>query len=92
MSEYTPDTEEVFIMWECLLWEGIASEESMKDADWDGDRMRAQLSRWLDQVKAEAWDEGAKAERDYQWRHEDADAAGQGVMISRKSNPYLKKA
>jgi hypothetical protein len=58
VSEYTPDTEEVRMQWETSLWEGVASDESRADAQWDGGRMNAQFDRWLESVKAEAWGRG----------------------------------
>lgn len=52
----------------------------------------AQFDRWLAEhdrvVAANAWDEGKKSADDYYWRCDDADAAGQGVMIFRPKNPY----
>jgi hypothetical protein len=68
MDDYTPTTEEVFDAWEAALWEGIADNKSRADADWDGDRMRAQLSRWLASVRADAWDEGWVASESYTGR------------------------
>lgn len=51
MSDYIPDTEEVSNMYSSPSWVTLA-EESERYEEFD---------RWLDSVKAEAWDEGAAA-------------------------------
>ena len=47
MSEYTPDTEEVKIKYRLASGNGFEAP--------------AEFDRWLNSIKAEAWDEGAKA-------------------------------
>ena len=54
MSDYIPDTEEVSNMYSSPSWVTLA-EESERYEEFD---------RWLDSVKAEAWDEGYEAARD----------------------------
>jgi len=51
MSDYIPDTEEVSNMYSSPSWVTLA-EESERYEEFD---------RWLDSVKAEAWDEGWNA-------------------------------
>ena len=43
-------------------------------------------------ARAEAWDAGRMAWQKYVWRREDADAAGQGVILSEPLNPYRQEA
>lgn len=44
------------------------------------------------EAKAEAWDEGLSAAYGHVYRQEDADAAGQGVLIPSPANPYRSEA
>ena len=86
MNDYTPTTEEVRDGYELNASDLCRQPLGHRDHYAEFDRWLAEHDR---QVKAEAWAEGVKSERDYQWRCEDADAAGQGVMIFRPKNPYL---
>jgi len=88
MDDYTPTTEEVFDAWEAALWEGIADNKSRADADWDGDRMRAQLSRWLASVRADAWDEGRNAIGSYKQGHAVDCAGWEDCYCAVYTNPY----
>ena len=82
MNDYTPTTEEVRSAYH---YYGKYPELAPDDNTVTG----AEFDRWLRQVKAEAWAEGAQSECDYNWRCDEAQAAGLGVMIFRPKNPYL---
>lgn len=61
MSDYTPTTEQVRDLWVDGLFEGIAGDEAVTDADWDKDRRAAQFDRWLAAHDAEVRAEAAEA-------------------------------
>jgi hypothetical protein len=90
-ASYIPTTEEIReyieVGGEPRPWIELNAEEEAKEA-----ARAAAFDRWLAaevrESKAEAWDEGARAENDYFGRCEDAESAGQGVMIYRQKNPY----
>lgn len=53
-----------------------------------GYRRVGELAEHDRQVAERAWDEGLDAQKDYAWRCEDANAAGQGVWVRPPENPY----
>jgi len=87
VSDYTPTTDEVKNAWAGLQVAVNGKPYEVADAE---------FYRWLAdhdaEVAARAWEEGAKAEGRYLMRAEDADAAGQGVMVYREENPYRTEA
>ena len=52
----------------------------------------SQFEDWFREVQADAWDVGSRDTHIYYSRQEDADAAGQGVLIRNPQNPYRKVA
>lgn len=53
MGSYTPDTYDVREAW-------LNSEYEERGEQYTDDDLRAEFNRWLEQVKAEAWREGAR--------------------------------
>lgn len=45
----------------------------------------------IDAARSEAWDQGRVAAQEWRDRQNDADAAGQGVLVRYPSNPYKVK-
>lgn len=72
MTEYTPSTANIGIAWED--WMNLLGKPHR--------RARDEFDRWLNQVKAEAWQEGYnKCDSDYGARYFDPDAR----------NPYIER-
>jgi len=94
VTEYTPTTEEI----RDYVGEGgeprpwIAPDE---DAERETARLAA-FDRWLAahdrEVRAKAWTEGLHKAYNHVDRLEQADAAGQGVMVPDPVNPYREEA
>lgn len=82
MTEYTPPTEQVREIYAEIRHEGTG--QGFKPH-------RAEFDRWLNEIKAEAWDEGSRAEADRAWRQEDANAAGQWHLVPDPKNPYREE-
>lgn len=79
MSDYIPTTADVKEVWCTPLTVGAAIDE---EAHWEAED---QFDRWLAQVKAEAWDEGCRAE------HVNCRRLDEGTY-ELVDNPYMKGA
>lgn len=81
-EQYMPTTDEVAEVW-AMSEPNPDGYTSIGLAVPNEAEQRAEFTRWLDRIRAEAWDEGRKAGVD------DMIAAELGTFRSRKPNPYL---